>query len=77
MRTNPLSAFVTLSLLSARNATVWLSGDQNGLSAPSVPGSGWASIASSERFAIFDELIQHAKQRVCGPVMTDATSPSC
>src|SRR5436309_8898634 len=35
-----------LSLLAAVNAIARLSGDQNGYWAPSVPGSGWASVLS-------------------------------
>ena len=40
---------MAFSLPSATNATVRLSGDQNRATAPSVPGSGCASSASSER----------------------------
>ena len=45
----PLPTLIVFSLRLATNATVRLSGDQLGLSAPSVPASACASSASSER----------------------------
>ncbi len=49
VRTAPPEASTILSLPFAKNPMNRLSGDQNGLRAPSVPGSEWAGIASSGR----------------------------
>src|SRR5262249_2160069 len=45
VRTGPPAAGIFLSFPSAKNPTHWLSGDQNGKSAPSVPGIAWAASA--------------------------------
>src|SRR6476620_11442626 len=45
----PPDASMVFNLLSAKNPSARLSGDQNGSPAPSVPGSGWAASESRER----------------------------
>src|SRR3954465_12159417 len=47
-RTAPDTMSTALSLRSAKKAIVWLSGDQNGFDAPSVPSRGRATGDSSD-----------------------------
>src|SRR5713101_9125080 len=63
----PPDASIVFSLLSAKNPSARLSGDQNGSVAPSVPGSGRVASESRERIqsSVFPVSSAAQKARAC------------
>src|ERR1051326_3075017 len=68
-RTGPPAASIFFSFKSAKNAMVWLFGDQKGSFAPSVPGNERAAKESSSRtqsLVLPSEVATNAKRRPSG-----------
>src|SRR5262245_20262695 len=80
-RAGPPSAGTTFKYPPAKNATDWLSGDQNGADAiaPSVPGSGRAAAAPLSRIQIWFwpfSVTRNAVMRPSGEIAKSITGLS-